>query len=59
MAPEHQARYFHAKSESEKDGADPDVFRRQKNQHPAQDEQGYGNGAFNPRVLDHDDKEIL
>lgn len=33
---EHQARYFHAKTEGEKDCANPGVFRRQKDQYTTQ-----------------------
>lgn len=42
IAPEHQPCYFHGETKHEKNGADPDVFRRQKHQHAAQYKQQNG-----------------
>lgn len=39
IAPEHQSCYFHGETKHEKNGTDPDVFRRQEHQHAAHDKQ--------------------
>jgi hypothetical protein len=40
--PKRQTRYFHPGAEAKKDRADPDVFRGQKHQYAAQNDQENG-----------------
>lgn len=55
----HQARYFHAKTEGEKNCAYPGIFWCQKDQHTTQYEQRYRQDSFAARILDHGQEKTL